>query len=172
MAKRTFMTQGLTFTAQAVSSALTNSTYMGIHCSTSTQIVDLLEVLISGMATASTVGGFQLSQVNTAAQTVTGLPAPHHDFFNNMAGTSLSSTPATFVSSATAPGATSVVGAYVLNLGLNLFGGIIRWNAAPTQQVTMVGAPTAGGQMILYNNSTQAGGSSGNANAHIIYEPY
>jgi hypothetical protein len=172
MAKRTFMTQGLTFTATAVSTALTNSTYMGLSTATNTQLVDVLEILISGMATASTVGAFQFSQVNTAAQTITALAAPHHDFGNNLAITSLSSAVTSFVAATTAPGATSVVAALVLNLGLNMFGGIIRWNAAPTQQVTMVGNSTAGGQMILYNNSTQGGGSSGLANAHIIYEPY
>jgi len=170
MSKRTFMTQGLGFTATAVSTALSSGTYMGIHSSVSTQVIDILEILISGMASASTVGAFQFSQVNTTASQITALAAPHHDFFNNISGTTLSSTPATFTAATTNPAATSVVGALVLNLGLNAFGGIIRWNAAPTQQITLVGG--AANQMVLYNNSTQGGGATASCNAHIIYEPY
>lgn len=171
MAKRTFMSQGQSFTAQNVSTALTNATYMGIQNATNTQLIDILEIFISGMASASTVGSFQFTQVNTAAQTTTALAAPNHDFLNNLGGTSLSSAVTSFVAASTAPAATSVVGALVLNLGLNMFGGIVRWNAAPTQQVTMVGGSTAGGQMVLYNSSS-GGGATGSANAHIIYEPY
>jgi len=58
-----------------------------------------------------------------------------------------------------------------LNLTINMFGGIFRWNAAPTQQITIVGNATSTGNVVLYNSST-GGGATGSANAHIIYEPY
>ena len=180
MAKRTFLTQGQGFTATNVSTALTNNTYMGLSTGTAnTCVVDVLEILISGMATASTVGAFLFSAVNTAAQTITALSAgtANHDFPNVQYANALSSGQAAtpFVSATTAPGATSVVSAQVINLGLNAFGGIIRWNAAPTQQLTMIGGSSAlattGGQMVLFN-STSGGGATASCNAHIIYEPY
>jgi hypothetical protein len=58
-----------------------------------------------------------------------------------------------------------------LNLALNLFGGIVRWNATPTQQWQIIGNTAPGGESVLWNSAT-AGGSTGLANAHIIYEPY
>jgi len=65
-----------------------------------------------------------------------------------------------------------------INVGLNTFGGIIRWNAAPTQQFTLIGnaifaagPPVTFGQAILLNMSAGTGAST-TANVHIIYEPY
>jgi len=58
-----------------------------------------------------------------------------------------------------------------VNLTLNTFGGIIRWNAAPTQQFTMIGSAVNLGILVLYNSST-GNGVTTTANAHIIYEPY
>jgi hypothetical protein len=58
-----------------------------------------------------------------------------------------------------------------LSLALNSFGGIFRWNAAPTQQWTSVGNAVNGGESVLYNSSS-ANGVTTPVNAHIIYEPY
>ena len=58
-----------------------------------------------------------------------------------------------------------------LNLGLNMFGGILRWNAAPTQQWTQIGNAVNAGESVLYNSSS-ASGVTTVVNAHIIYEPY
>jgi hypothetical protein len=81
------------------------------------------------------------------------------------------STVVPFVAAATGPTPSNTVTDSKLSLALNLFGGIVRWNAAPTQQWQIIGNTAPGGESVLWNSST-GGGSSGLANAHIIYEPY
>jgi hypothetical protein len=71
----------------------------------------------------------------------------------------------------TKPQASSTTTDAKLNLGLNTFGGIIRWNASPTQQWQLLGSATGFGCTILFNSST-SGGSNALADAHIMYETY
>ena len=134
----------------------------------STQIVDIDEVLVSGTQSASTIGAFIGTQMSTFATTPTALAAPTSD------GPSVqNSTPTiqtTYVAAATGPTASNSTTAPKLNFTLNMFGGIVRWNAAPTQQYTCVGNAAPGGFILI--NATAGTGASGTANAHIIYEPY
>ena len=86
----------------------------------------------------------------------------------------LLSPPLTYVSTSTGttgPARSSAVADGRLNLAINAFGGIIRWNAAPTQQWNMIGNATPGGETILSANTAGAGGSA-LLTSHIIYEPY
>jgi hypothetical protein len=170
MAKRIFNCGQQTFTATAVTTNLADTTYMGIQGGASTQLVDILEIMISGMATASTVAAMTFVPTSTAAATLSK-PAPASDGPLNTSATALATVVGTYTTATTKPQASAVTTVPKINLGLNLFGGIIRWNAAPTQQYTLVGLSTATGDSVLYNSSTY-GGSSGLANAHIIYEPY
>jgi hypothetical protein len=171
MAKRLFFAGAQTFTAQNYTTALTNATYMAIVGGSATQQTDILEVLVSGMATASTVAAMQVTRASTVATTpTTPLVSPNSDGPNNPATALLAAPPVSFIAAATGPQASAVVTDAKLNLALNLFGGIIRWNAAPTQQYTMLGSAADFGTTILFN-STTSGGSSGLANAHILYEP-
>ena len=170
MAKRVFSTGSLTFGASATNVAATSSQFMALKGGASTQIVDFLEVLITGMAAASTVAGMMLAFSSTLGITPTALASPGQDGPMNASATALSSTVVAYFAAATGPVPTNSVTLPKLNLGLNLFGGILRWNAAPTQQWTQVGNSTNGGESVLWNSST-AGGASGLANAHIMYEP-
>ena len=171
MAKRIFTAQNQTFTAQATAATLTNATYMAIQGNATTQVVDILEILVSGMATASTVAAMQFLPMSTLGATPTALATPNSDGPAMVNTTALASVVTTYVAATTGPQASSSATVTKLNLGLNLFGGIIRWNAAPTQQITLVGNAVTTGGFCLFNSST-GGGSSGLANAHIIYEPY
>jgi hypothetical protein len=90
----------------------------------------------------------------------------------NTSATALASPAVPYFAAGTGPQASASATVPRLNLSLNLFGGIIRWNAAPTQQITLVGNAASTGSFVLYNNSTQGTGVTGVANAHIIYEPY
>ena len=173
MAKRLFATGGVTFTASASAAQATGGGYMSLVGSASTQISDILEVMISGKATASTVCATYLNRQSTlgtgGAVTLAG---QNSDGPMNPATAALSSPVVAAVDYTTneaIPSAT--VTDARLQLGLNLFGGIIRWNAAPTQQMTIIGSAAPGGSVILWNSSS-AGGSTGLADAHIIYEPY
>jgi hypothetical protein len=144
---------------------------MGLKGASGTQITDILEVLFSGKATASTVAAIELCRASTLETTPTALAAPHSDGPAHFATAALAAPVVTFVAAATGPTPSNTVTDAKLNLALNLFGGIIRWNASPTQQWTMVGNTAPGGETLLFNNST-AGGSTGLGDAHIIYETY
>lgn len=171
MAKRIFTTGGVNFTATAAGSQATSAGYMALFGGAATQLTDVLEIMISGMATASTVTGFQFVRASTIhTGGLTALASPNSDAGMNPSITALGSTVGAFIASATnqsIPSATTTDAR--INLALNAFGGIVRWNAAPTQQWTIVGNAAPGGESVLYN-STTAGGSTALANAHIIYE--
>jgi hypothetical protein len=171
MAKRLFDSGGQTFTAQAYTTALTSSTYMCLKGGTTTQMIDCLEFLVSGMATSSTVAAMQVVRSSTIGTTPTALAAPNSDGPMVPATAPLASVPVSYVAAATGPLASNTTTDAKLNLALNLFGGIIRWNAAPTQQWQLLGNTANFGETVLFN-STTSGGSSGQANAHYIYEPY
>ncbi len=174
MAKRLFNSYNQTFTASAAGSAVTAATsnIMGITGATTTQVVDVLEVAISGLASASTIGAFQFVPVSTLGTGAFSLAATATDGSMVVNATALASVVSTYTQSATT-GATPSSSSTVprLNVTINMFGGIFRWNAAPTQQIQMIGNAVNLGAWCLYNSST-GGGVTGSANAHIIYEPY
>lgn len=174
MAKRIFTSQGLTFTASAAGSVATTSGYMALKGGSATQLIDVLEVMITGMATSSTVGALNLARASTLETTPTALAAPHSDggMFPNITALVSGDTVIPFVAAGTQPTPSNTVTDAKLNLALNLFGGIVRWNAAPQQQWMILGETAPGGESVLWNSSTQGGGVTGLANAHIIYEPY
>lgn len=171
MAKRVFTSAGLTFGATAAGSVTVTSQFMALKGGSSTQITDVLEILFSGKATASTVAAIEFARASTLETTPTALAAPHSDGPMHFATAALAAPVVPFVAAATMPTPSNTVTDAKLNLGLNLFGGIIRWNASPTQQWTLVGNTAPGGESVLWNSST-AGGSSGLGDAHIIYETY
>ncbi len=171
MAKRAFATGAQTFSAQAVSVALVANSYMSTKGGSSTQLIDILEVLVSGMATASTVAAISLDRVQTISTGASALVSPSHDGPMHPSTATLAAPPVTLTNASTGPYASATVADALLNFGLNLFGGILRWNAAPTQQYSILGNTAPLGEALLWNSST-GGGSNGLANAHIIYEPY
>lgn len=171
MAKRIFTTGGLTYTASAAGSQATQNGYMSLVGAAGTQITDILEVLISGKATASTVAGMYLARQSTLGTGgAVSLAAQNSDAPLHFATAALAAPVVAAVDYTTNEAIPSAATTDAkLQLGLNLFGGIVRWNAAPTQQWTMVGNTASGGGSILWNSSS-AGGSTGLADAHIIYE--
>jgi len=169
MAKRIFTSAGLTFTASAAGTAAASNTFMALKGGSSTQITDILEISISGKATASIVAAMELARASTIETTPTTLAAPHSDGPMHFATAALAAPVVTFVAAGTGPTPSNTVTDAKLNLGLNIFGGIYRWNASPTQQWTLVGNTAPGGESVQWNSSTAAG-SSGLTDAHIIYE--
>lgn len=174
MAKRIFMTN-LTWATQALNAAVAGTNTMNIQGTTATQIVDIDECLISGLATASTIGNFTVVPMSTMGATFAALVAPNSDGVMQSNATPVVQN--TYISATTQPIPSNAVTAPHLNLSINTFGGIVRWNAAPTQQFTMIGnavfaagPPSTFGGAILLNLSTS--GASTPAQAHIIYEPY
>jgi hypothetical protein len=179
MAKRVFKQSNMSWTAIAGGGTFSTPAtpqWMAVKGGSATQIIDVLEVLISGMASQSTLGGFLLARATTLETAAGGsaLAYPATDGGENPNITALVSGSTVIVftaASTTSPTVNGVSTNAELNLSLNLFGGIIRWNAAPTQQWWIIGNATTTGESVLYN-STSAAGATGLANAHIIYEPY
>jgi hypothetical protein len=177
MAKRIFGTSGVSFAAVATGTISAGPNYMAMIGSSTTQITDILEVLITGTASASTIGAFRLAPIGTAATAPSALASPNGDGPMQSGTTPVANT--TFITvGTTQPTNSAAITAPRINLGLNTFGGILRWNAAPTQQYTLVGntvfaagLPVTFGQCILYNDSSGTGATT-TANAQIIYEPY
>jgi hypothetical protein len=56
---------------------------------------------------------------------------------------------------------------HLLNLSFNAFGGIVRWVAAPGEEIYAVGNTTPAGEVSL---SAFTGGTPGALGAHLIYE--
>lgn len=168
MAKRIATVVNVSFTAQALGSAVAaNSTFSMNPVTSATQIVDVDEILISGMASASTLGSFLGVQMSTIAATPTALSNPNSD--GPMQQNATPVIQSTYITATTQGTPSSSATAPHINLGINTFGGIIRWNAAPTQQYTCVGNASPGGIMIVNQSGV---GATTTANAHIIYEPY
>lgn len=173
MAKRAFTSANITYTASAAGSATAGATatFMALKGASGTQTTDVLEILVSGKASASTIAAFEFNRVSTLETTPTALAAPNSDGPMHPATAALAAPVVPFVAATTGPTPSNTVTDARLNLALNTFGGIIRWNAAPTQQWTIVGNTAPFGESILWNNSS-AGGVTSLADAHIIYETY
>ena len=180
MAKRVFSTQNMSWIASASGSPITSPLtpqWMAVKGGNGTAIIDVLEILISGLASASTLGGFIFSRVTgleaaAGGSALTTSAPKSSDGLLNPSGQAVTN-PVVVFNAASTTGLTpsNVITNADLNLGLNMFGGILRWNAAPTQQWWIVGNTTTTGESALYNSLT-AGGATGLASAHIIYEPY
>lgn len=169
MAKRSFQAANWTPTAQADTTALTSGTYMALKGGSGTQKIDVLEVMISGLAGSSTPTILQLARASTIETTPTALASPNQDGPLDPATAALAAAPVSFVAAATGPQRSAATTDAKLNFALNAFGGIIRWNAAPTQQWSLLGNTAQFGESIL---SAFTGGTVGAISAHIIYEPY
>jgi hypothetical protein len=178
MSKRIFTTKGLTFNAIA-DGILTGVNWMALKAQFGppAQLVDVLEIKLSGMMSASTIGAFVLKRASTNETTPTALAtASASDALMLPTGTALASTVTAFIAAATAPTASTAVTDASLDLGINGFGGILRWNAAPGQEwkiqanAATPGAP--GVESVLFNSNVTTGAANCAANIHIIYEPY
>lgn len=172
MAKRIFMTGSLTFGATAHGVAATTSQFMAVKGGATTQIVPCSEFYIGGMATTSTVAGMTVAYSSTLGVTPTALASPGSDgpLIVNATALVSGSTVVSYFAAGTGPIPSSSSTLPKLALALNLFGGIVRWVAYPGEEWTLIGNAVNGGEIVLWNSSTH-GGSSGLANAHIVYEP-
>src|SRR5215472_521949 len=176
MAKRIFATQGVIGPLNPLGSAAAGSTFMDLRMNSSAAaavICDVLECCITGTAAASAIGGFYLVRASTLSTGAgSALANPNSDGGALPSISALTNAVTAAIAFATTqPTLSSATTDAKLNLGLNTFGGIFRWNAAPTQQWQLAGVTAPGAQSVL-SNITGGGAQATTANAHIIYEPY
>jgi hypothetical protein len=171
MAKRVFQNSNWTPTATADTTALASGTYMAIKGGSTTQLINVLEVYVAGMAGASAPTPLTLARSSTLAITPTALAAPASDGPEHPSTAPLAAPPVTFTAAGTGGQRSAATTDGKLQLGLTAFGGIVRWNAAPGQEFSLLGnAVTApAGEAYL---SSQNLGTPGLINSHILYEPY
>jgi hypothetical protein len=165
MAKRIFVSAGWTPTGVADATNFTDNGYKALQNGGSTQLTKIVEIDITGLASASAPTPLLYSFDSTLGATALALGTNDTDAFIHASATALSTTVTAFSSSTTKPQRSNA--ARILNLGLNAFGGIRRWVAAPDEEIWMYGTATSKGETSLscYNN-----GTPGLIASHIIYE--
>lgn len=168
MAKRTFHATNYTPTAQADTSALTNATYQALRGGSSTQMLVVSEIMISGLAGTSSPTLMQFARTSTIATTPTALASPNSDGPMHASTAALAAVPVSFVAAAAGPQRSAVTTDGKLDLNLNAFGGIVRWVAYPGEEWVQIGNTGGLAESVL---SAFTGGTVGAVSSHIVYEP-
>ena len=135
MAQYALGAQGWTPVAHADgASALANNSYQGCRTTTAANTIRLVEVFVGGEATSSTVNRMAYRRVSTQVATPTAVTP------GGLNPASQASLAAGYVAATTGPTIAST--AHLLDLAFNAFGGVIRWVAAPGEELWQIG--TAG----------------------------
>lgn len=154
----------VTSAAVADTTNLTTLTFLAVQGGSSTQKLTIKEVFIGGQATASAPNYFLLSRDSTVfagATSNAGLLAALDPSVAALAAPPLVQN----VGSTTLPQRSATL--RLLNLSVNLFGGIVRWVAAPGEEIGVLGNTASLGEVSL---SAFTGSTAGAYGAHIIFE--
>lgn len=169
MAKRTFQASNWTPTATGDTTALGNATHMTLQGGSATQLLMLLEIMVTGFAGASAPTVLQWARCSNVGTTPTALAAPNSDGPMHPSTAPLAAPPVPFTAASAGPQRSSATTDARLDMGLNAFGGIKRWVAAPGAEWFLLGNAASAGCSTL---SAFTGGTPGALSAHIEYEPY
>lgn len=166
MAKRSVQQMSITPTATADGANLVDNTYaFVVQGGSATQRINILEVMEAGQAAASAPTLMVLGRDSIIG--VTAAAGTHTDAALDAATAALAAPPVVGSGfSGTKPQRSATL--KLLNLAFNAFGGIIRWVAAPGEEITTVGNTQPLGEVSL---SAFTGGATGLMGAHMIYEP-
>lgn len=167
MAKRIVSVTTIALTAFADTTNMTSATYPFIlQGGSTTQRCNVLEIYMGGQATSSSPIIMLLSRDTTVGATNT-YGTGQMDAPLDASTAALSAPPLTGNTNSTAPQRSS--SAHLLNLSFNAFGGIVRWVAAPGEEISTIGNTEPLGEVSLsaFTGST----ASAPIGAHMIYEP-
>lgn len=166
MAKRAFSCTSSSFVATADTASLAGNT-MGLQANSATSQLNVLEISVSGQASASTLANGVFARNSTAAVTPTALATVFSDgpMYNNAGA---SGTAAGYTTGATPSQRSSANTLARLNLSVNGFGGIYRWVAAPGEEWNIYG--TANNFDSGFSITTAGSGATCALGVHIIYE--
>lgn len=166
MAKRSLQLTTGTPTATADATNLVDNTYSGIiQGGSSTQRVNILEVMETGQAGASSPTIMQLARDSTVGATIS-LGTNTTDAALDAATAALAAPPLVGNVCTTKPQRSATL--KLLNLAFNAFGGLVRWVAAPGEEISIVGNTASLGEVSL---SAFTGGTPGLLGSHVVYEP-
>lgn len=163
MAKWSGMVDSWTPAATADTTDLAVVTFCALRGGSSTQRINVLEVYMGGLATASAPSIMQLARHSTVGATPTGGDMSALD-----PATAALAAPPIFYNSwvTTAPRRDAAL--KMLSLGFNAFGGIVKWTAPEGFEPVILGNTASLGEMGL---SAFTGGTPGLMNSHILFEP-
>jgi hypothetical protein len=169
MAKRSAVHKTITPTATADTVDLVDSTYpFAIQGATATQKTNIIEIYLGGQAGASTPTFMLLARDSQVATGSLTKDTTLNDSALDAATTALASIPTIFNKAATLkPRRDTAV--TLLNLSFNAFGGIVRWVAAPGEEISVVGNTASLGECSL---SAFTGGTAGLLGSHMIFETF
>ena len=167
MAKWSLSAQTLTPTAVADTVGMTNGGFMALQCNAGIigQYINVIEVYCGGQATSSTVNYVQIARDSTVGASTNTLIAGAKNASLNPFTQALAAPQLAFTNAATVPQRSSTLG--LLNLSFNAFGGIVRWVAAPGEEMAIYSNVAPYNEVSL---STTSG--AGPMGTHIIYEPF
>lgn len=167
MAKRSFKIATWTPVAVADATNYTDNGYQGLMGGSTTQRLNLIEVYLGGQAGASSPSLMIVSRDSTVQATPTALSTGQSDAAFDPASAALAAPPVAFSASTTKPQRSATLG--LLNLSYNAFGGIVRWMAAPGEEIGILGNTASLGEASL---SAYTGGTPGLTGSHFVYEPF
>lgn len=166
MAKRSFAVRTLQPTPTAdAATPLADDTYFGvIQGGSATQRNVISEIMLGGQAGASAPMFIVLGQNSVAA---TAILIGIGELAALDSATADLTAPADVGLVTTIPPQRSATTGHILQLSFNGFGGIVRWLAAPGEEIGMVGLTAAIGSISL---SAFTGGTAGLMSSHMIFE--
>lgn len=150
-------------TATADNAALTANGHLSLRTAAALDAARVSEIFIGGESTSSTVNQFVIRRHTTNSGTPTSRsPAPTSVFTQGNTASSAKF----FITASIQPtvAATATI-EHVLSLSMNTFGGIIRWVAAPGEEIWIAGNTANTSEMSL---STVTG--TGAVSAHFVLE--
>jgi hypothetical protein len=162
MAKWYASTQAITPVAVADATNFTSGGYLALQGGSTTQVSKITEIFIGGQAAASAPTPLIFARDSTVGATLSGGLLAAAD----PATAVLAAPMVQFVTSTTKPQRSATL--QLLQLGINAFGGIIRWVAAPGYEIGMLGNTASLGEVSI---SCMTGGTPGSVMMHIGFEP-
>lgn len=153
------------FTPVAVADAtnFTSAGFLAVQGGSTTQRINVLEVYMGGLASASAPAQMCVARDSTVGATLSG-------GFNaalDPSTAALGAPVVAFSAASTKPQRSATL--QLLQLGFNAFGGVVRWLAAPGEEIGMLGNTASLGELSLSHLST---GTPGLMSAHFIFEPF
>jgi hypothetical protein len=167
MAKWSYKLSTWTPTAVADATNFTDNAYQGLMGGSTTQRISIIEVYMGGQASVTSPMIMLLSRDSTVQATPTALTTGQSNAALDPSTAALAAPQVAFTASTTKPQRSATLG--LLNLSFNGYGGIVRWTAAPGEEIGLLGNTASFGEVSL---SAYTGGTLGALGSHIIYEPF
>lgn len=168
MARWNTVNVSLTPVAVADTTAFTDSGYTALQGGSTTQRINILECMLTGQGTASSAGIILLARDSTVAITaITAGTNGRAVAALDPASAALGAPPLTVGASTTKPQRSSTL--VLANLSFNQFGGIVRWVAAPGEELGLLGNTASFGEASI---SAYTGSGVQPFGTTIVFEPF